>query len=239
MSGRVAVVTGASRGIGAAIAAALAEDGHLVACVATGQAGAEQAAAAVGGKGFVCDVSDPGQVKECHAQIVEALGAPAVLVNNAGVTRDALLVRTSDEDWDRVLDVNLKGSFLWARACAPGMMKARWGRIVNVGSVVGLVGAAGQANYAASKAGLFGLTKALAKELGSRGITCNLVAPGFIETDMTQSLPEEVRAKALASTPLGRLGTAGDVAGLVRFLASDQASFITGQAVAVDGGMVN
>lgn len=239
MSGRVAVVTGASRGIGAAIAAALAEDGHLVACVATGQAGAEQAAAAVGGKGFACDVSDPGQVKECHAQIVEALGAPAVLVNNAGVTRDALLVRTSDEDWDRVLDVNLKGSFLWARACAPGMMKARWGRIVNVGSVVGLVGAAGQANYAASKAGLFGLTKALAKELGSRGITCNLVAPGFIETDMTQSLPEEVRAKALASTPLGRLGTAGDVAGLVRFLASDQASFITGQAVAVDGGMVN
>jgi 3-oxoacyl-[acyl-carrier protein] reductase len=238
---RVAVVTGASRGIGAAVAAALAADGLAVACIATTEEGAAEAArrTGAGAAGFACDVSDSEQVRGCHARVVEALGVPTVLVNNAGVTRDALLVRTSDEDWDKVLDVNLKGSFLWSRACAGGMMKARWGRIVNVGSVVGLVGAAGQANYAASKAGLFGLTKAIAKELGARGVTCNLVAPGFIETDMTQGLSEELRAKAAASTPLGRLGTPDDVAGVVRFLASDAAGFVTGQAIAVDGGMVN
>lgn len=242
--GKVVVVTGASRGIGREIALSFARRGAHVACVATTEAGAigtvEAIAALEGtgtGKAYACDVSDGASVEKLFDAVSKDLGSPAVLVNNAGVTRDTLLVRMKDEDWDRVLGVNLKGAFLCTRAVSKAMMKARYGRIVNISSVVGLTGAAGQANYAASKAGLFGLTKSVAKELGSRGVTCNAVAPGFIETDMTESLPEEMRDKVAKTAPLGRLGVAKDIAAAVVFLASDDAAYITGQTLTVDGGL--
>lgn len=236
---QVVVVTGASRGIGKEIAAAFAREGARVACVATTEAGANAAAEAIGNgaKGFSCDVSDPEQVDATIAKIVEEMGTPAVLVNNAGIARDNLMMRLKDEDWDRVIDVNLKGAYLCIKACSRPMMKARYGRIVNLSSVVGLHGAAGQANYAAAKAGLIGLSKAVAKELGSRGITCNAVAPGFIETEMTADLPADFKEQAIKTAPAGRLGTVEDIAPAVLFLASKDAAFITGQTLTVDGGL--
>jgi 3-oxoacyl-[acyl-carrier protein] reductase len=234
---RVVVVTGASRGIGRAIAEAFAKEGAKVACVATTLPNAQATADAVGGKAYACDVSDVEQVEATFAKIAEEMGTLQVLVNNAGITRDTLLVRMKDEDWDRVIDVNLKGAFLCTRAVSKTMMKARAGRIVNVSSIIGDTGNAGQANYAASKAGLFGLTKSVAKELGARGVTCNAVAPGFIETEMTHGLPEEFKAHVEKTAPAGRLGKAEDVAAAIVFLASDAAGYITGQTLTVDGGL--
>lgn len=236
---QIVVVTGASRGIGKAIAEAFAKEGAMVACVATSQSGADATASAIGGgaKGFAADVSDAAAVEALFESIQKDLGTPSVLVNNAGITRDTLLMRMKDEDWDRVLDVNLKGAFLCIRAVTRAMMKARYGRIVSVGSIVGLSGAAGQVNYAASKAGLMGMTKSIAKELGSRGITANVVAPGFIETDMTEALPQEMKDQVTKTAPAGRLGSGDDVASAVLFLASREAAYITGQTLTVDGGL--
>lgn len=240
--GKVVVVTGASRGIGRGIATAFAKQGATVACVATTEAGAAGTVAVIeaeGGKAkaYACDVSQSEAVDALFTAIVNELGTPAVLVNNAGINRDTLLIRMKDEDWDKVVDVNLKGTFLCIRAVARVMMKARYGRIVNISSVVGQTGAAGQANYAASKAGLFGLTMSIAKELGSRGITCNAVAPGFIETDMTEDLPAEMRESVVKTAPAGRLGTPADIAPAVLFLASEEAAYVTGQTITVDGGL--
>lgn len=236
-SDQVVIVTGASRGIGRGIAEAFAKAGAKVACVATTQAGADQTASAIGGKGYSCDVSDAGAVEALIEAVVADLGVPSVLVNNAGITRDTLILRMKDEDWDRVIDVNLKGAFLMCRAVAKPMMKARYGRIINLSSVIGLGGGAGQANYAAAKAGILGLTMSIAKELGSRNITCNAIAPGFVETDMTHDLPEDFRAQVEKTAPAGRLGTADDIAPAVLFLASKEAAYITGQTLVVDGGL--
>ncbi len=239
---QVVVVTGASRGIGKGIAQAFAERGAIVACVATTEAGAAQTALLLDQAGyravpFACDVSQPEQVEGLFANIGDQCGGPSVLVNNAGIARDNLMMRLKDEDWDAVLNVNLKGAYLCAKAVTRSMMKARYGRIVNMSSVIGLHGAAGQTNYAASKAGVIGLTKAIAKELGSRGVTCNAIAPGFIETDMTSDLPAEFKAHVEKTAPAGRLGTAQDIAPAVLFLASREASYITGQTLTVDGGL--
>lgn len=239
---QVVIVTGASRGIGRGIAQAFAERGAVVACVATTEAGASDTAVMLDQAGyrampFACDVSKAEQVEGLIANVTSELGTPHVLVNNAGIARDNLMLRLKDEDWDAVLDVNLKGAYLCIKTVARSMMKARYGRIVNLSSVVGLHGAAGQTNYAASKAGLIGLTKSVAKELGSRGITCNAVAPGFIETDMTKDLPAEFREHVEKTAPVGRLGTAQDIAPAVLFLASREASYITGQTLTVDGGL--
>ncbi|MBS1724594.1 MAG: 3-oxoacyl-[acyl-carrier-protein] reductase [Armatimonadetes bacterium] len=235
--GKVVVVTGGSRGIGKEIAARFAAEGAKVAVIATTQSNADKTAGEIGGKGYACNIGDSAQVDATFTTIESDLGTPSILVNNAGVTRDTLMMRMSEEDWDTVLDVNLKGAFLCSKAVMRGMMKARWGRIVNVTSIVGIGGAAGQANYAASKAGLIGLTKSIAKELGSRGITCNAVAPGFIETDMTHELPEEFREFVVKKAPAGRLGAAADVAAAVLFLASEDAAYMTGQTLVVDGGL--
>jgi 3-oxoacyl-[acyl-carrier protein] reductase len=241
--GQVVVVTGASRGIGKEIASQFAAEGAVVACVATTEAGAAGTVANIEGAGgqaraFGADVSDVAAVDALFNTIAAEMGAPSVLVNNAGITRDQLLMRMKDDDWDRVLDVNLKGAFLCIRAVTRAMMKARYGRIINISSVVGLHGAAGQSNYAAAKAGLIGLTMSVAKEVGSRGITCNAVAPGFIETDMTTDLPAEFREHVAKTAPAGRLGTAEDLAPAVLFMASRQAAYITGQTLTVDGGLM-
>ncbi len=244
LTGLVALVTGGSRGIGRAVAAALADAGACVAIVARDGARARAAAAelpggtAAGHRGYACDVADADAVDELVKRVEAELGSLDVLVNNAGVTDDNLLVRLSDEAWDRVLDTNLKGAFHLIRAAARGMMRRRAGRIINITSVVGVTGNKGQANYAASKAGLIGLTKSVAKELASRGVLCNAVAPGFIDTEMTAALPEAARAGLLAQIALGRLGRPEDVAGVVRFLAGPAASYVTGQTLVVDGGMV-
>jgi 3-oxoacyl-[acyl-carrier protein] reductase len=236
---QVVVVTGASRGIGKGLAEAFAKEGAKVACVATTEAGANATASAIGAgaKGYPCDVSDSAAVETLFNSIQEDLGTPSVLVNNAGLARDTLIIRMKDEDWDKVIDVNLKGTFLCIRAVTRAMMKDRYGRIVNMSSVIGQTGAAGQANYAASKAGIIGLTKSVAKELGSRGITCNAIAPGFIETDMTENLPAEMREQVVKMAPAGRLGTPEDVAAVVLFLASKEAAYVTGQTITVDGGL--
>ena len=235
---QIVVVTGASRGIGKEIAVAFAEQGARVACVATTEAGAQSTAAELpGAKGYACDVSDPASVEALFSAIQEDFGTPSVHVNNAGITRDNLMLRLKDDDWDRVLSVNLKGTYLCIKAVSRAMMKARYGRIVNLSSVVGLHGAAGQANYAASKAGVLGLTMSVAKEFGSRNITCNAVAPGFIESDMTAELPAEFKEHVMKTAPAGRLGTGKDVASAVLFLASEDASYITGQTLTVDGGL--
>jgi 3-oxoacyl-[acyl-carrier protein] reductase len=236
---KTVVVTGASRGIGREIARAFAREGARVACVATTEGGAQATVDAIGNgaRAYACDVSDSAAVDSLFEKVTADLGTPAVLVNNAGITRDTLIVRMKEEDWDRVLDVNLKGAFLCTRAVTRPMMKARYGRIVNISSIIGTTGAAGQANYAAAKAGLSGLTKSIAKELGSRGITCNAVAPGFIETDMTDALSGELREQVVKTAPAGRLGLPADVAHAVLFLAGDEAAYITGQTLTVDGGL--
>ena len=241
LEGRRAVVTGASRGIGRAIAAELAARGAHVVCAATREGGCDETVARIRERGGSAeaasvDVADEASVS-AFAERVVAGGAPNIVVNNAGVTKDGSFLRMSAEDFDRVVDVNLRGAFLVCKAFARALTKTSSPRIVNVGSVVGLTGNAGQANYAASKAGLVGLTKSLAKELGGRGVTVNLVAPGFIETDMTAGLPDAIRARALESIPLGRFGTGEDVAGTVAFLCGDAAAYVTGQILVVDGGM--
>ena len=236
----VALVTGASRGIGRAIALALAQAGQHVIGTATSETGAAGITAALapfGGRGVVLDVTDGPALQAAVEGIIAIEGALHVLVNNAGITRDTLSVRMRDEDWDAVVDTNLKAVFRACRAVSRPMMKQRYGRIVNITSVVGATGNAGQGNYAAAKAGVAGLTRALARELGSRGITVNCVAPGFIATDMTDALPEAARTALLASIPLGRLGTPEEVAHAVAFLASPLAAYITGSEVHVNGGM--
>jgi 3-oxoacyl-[acyl-carrier protein] reductase len=243
LGGKVAVVTGASRGIGRAIALRLAAGGARVVVNyrSNGDAAAEvvEQIRAAGGEAvaFQADVSRPDQAQALLDAAKDAFGRVDILVNNAGTTRDTLLMRMSDEDWDVVLDTNLKGAFNCIRAATKTMMRQRYGRIVNISSVAGLVGNAGQANYASAKAGLIGLTKTVAKELGSRNITCNAVAPGFVPTDLTASLPQELIKVAVERTPLGRLGTPEDMAEAVAFLASDAAGFVTGQVLAVDGGL--
>lgn len=241
LTGQVAVVTGGSRGIGRSIGEHLASAGARVAVVARAADRARTAAAALPGEGhagFGCDVADAAAVDTLIKQVEQDLGPVDVLVNNAGVTEDNIVLRLTDDAWDRVLDTNLKGAFHTIRAATRGMMRRRKGRIINITSVVGIIGNRGQANYAASKAGLIGLTKSVAKELASRGILCNAVAPGFIETEMTAGLTPEAREGLQSQIPLGRLGTGEDVAGVVRFLAGPAAAYITGQVIVVDGGMV-
>jgi 3-oxoacyl-[acyl-carrier protein] reductase len=236
---QVVVVTGASRGIGRTLAEAFAAEGAKVACVATTLEGAQKTADAIanGARAYACDVSNSESVEALFEAVGKDLGTPHVLVNNAGITRDGLMLRMKDDDWDRVLDVNLKGAFLTSRTVARPMMKARYGRIINITSVIGLHGAAGQVNYAAAKAGMLGMTMSVAKELGARGITCNAIAPGFIESDMTDALPQEFKDDVMKRAPAGRLGTPGDIAPAVLFLASQEAGYITGQCLTVDGGL--
>jgi 3-oxoacyl-[acyl-carrier protein] reductase len=240
LTGRVALVTGSTRGIGRAIAETLSGCGARVAVVGRDAARAADVAAQISpdARSFACDVADPASVTALVSAVEDAFGSLDILVNNAGMTRDNIMLRLKDEDWDAVIDANLRGAFVAIRAATRGMMKRRWGRIINMASVVGLVGNKGQANYAASKAGLIGLTKAVAKEFASRNILANAVAPGFIETDMTAAMTPEARASLTAAIPLERLGSPGDVAGMVAFLASEHAAYITGQVLVVDGGMV-
>jgi 3-oxoacyl-[acyl-carrier protein] reductase len=234
LEGRLALVTGGSRGIGRAIAVELANAGaQVVVGYRSGADEARQVAAEIGGRAVQADVSD----REQAARLVEEAGEIDILVNNAGLTRDGLIVRMSDEDWRTVIDTNLGGVFATCRAAARGMMKRRSGAIVNLSSVVGVHGNPGQTNYAASKAGIIGFTKALARELATRNVRANAIAPGYIETGLTEVLSDGVRDALLASTPLGRLGVPSDVAGAVRFLCSDEASFITGEVLLVDGGL--
>ena len=241
---QVAVVTGAGRGIGHAIALRLASEGARVASVSRTEANAQKtadeinASRADAAKSYAVDVSDHAAVQKIGEQILEDFGRVDILVNNAGVTRDGLSMRMSPEDWDTVLNTNLKGAFNFAQALQRSMLKQRSGRIINISSVIGLIGNAGQSNYAASKAGLIGFTKSLAREFASRGITVNAVAPGLIETDMTAVLSEEIRKNILGKVPLGSLGQPDDIASAVAFLASGEAKYITGQVLAVDGGMV-
>ncbi|MCI8573108.1 MAG: 3-oxoacyl-[acyl-carrier-protein] reductase [Oscillibacter sp.] len=242
-AGRTAVVTGGSRGIGRAVCLELARGGANVAlCYAGNETAAQETAAAIealGAKALAvrCDVSDAAQAESLVSQAVEAFGTVDILVNNAGITRDGLLMRMPEADFDAVISANLKGAFLCMKAVARLMIRRKYGRIVNLSSVVGLRGNAGQVNYAASKAGVIGMTKSLAKELASKGVTVNAVAPGFIETDMTAAMQEAARMAVQASIPMGRPGAAEDVAHAVAFLASEEAAYITGQVLAVDGGM--
>ena len=243
LTDKVALVTGASRGLGKAIALALAAEGASIAAVARSEEALKdtiEAIRATGGTAepFALDVSDDAAVEATVEKISARFGHIDVLVNNAGVTRDGLLMRMKSEDWDTVLDTNLKGAFLLTKPVGRIMVKQRAGRIINISSVIGLMGNAGQANYAASKAGLIGFTKSVAREFASRGITCNVVCPGFIETDMTKGLGEDLRKKLLEKIPLARLGQPEDVAGVVAFLTSPAASYMTGQILTVDGGMV-
>ena len=240
LTGRSALVTGSTRGIGRAIAETLASCGARVAIVGRDAAKAAEVAAHVSpeARGFACDVSDVASVTALVAAAEQAFGSIDILVNNAGLTRDNIMLRLKDDDWDSVIDANLRGAFVAIRAATRGMMKRRWGRIINIASIVGIVGNKGQSNYAASKAGLIGLTKSVAKEFASRNILANAIAPGFIDTDMTGAMTAEARAALMGNIPLERLGTPADIASMVAFLASDHASYITGQVLVVDGGMV-
>ncbi|HEY4970210.1 MAG TPA: 3-oxoacyl-ACP reductase FabG [Steroidobacteraceae bacterium] len=240
LNGEIALVTGASRGIGAAIAARLAQDGARVIGTATTAEGAARISANLrlsGGRGAVLDVGKPESIEALLKDIEANQGAVGILCNNAGITRDTLLLRMKQEDWDAVLDTNLASVFRLSKAVLRGMMKARKGRIVSITSVVGVTGNPGQANYAAAKAGIIGFTKSLAREVGSRGITANAIAPGFIDTDMTRALAEAQRAALNAQIPLGRLGQPADIAGAVAFLCSPDGAYITGETLHVNGGM--
>lgn len=242
LDGQIALVTGASRGIGRAILHALGNAGATVIGTATSEAGAKAIDAAIQtaglkGSGMVLNVQDGAQIETTIKAIDEKFGSVSVLVNNAGITRDTLLMRMKDDDWEAVIDTNLTSVFRLCRAVTRAMMKARSGRIINIASVVGFMGNAGQTNYVAAKAGMVGFTKALAREIGSRGITVNCVAPGFIETDMTKSLDEDQVSKLVANVPLGRLGQASDVADAVLYLASPGAAYVTGNTIHVNGGM--
>jgi 3-oxoacyl-[acyl-carrier protein] reductase len=239
---RTAVVTGASRGIGRAIALELGGRGAQIVGTATSASGAAAiseylAAAGLAGRGAVLDVAKPDSVDAFFKELDAAEGTPAILVNNAGVTRDGLLMRMSAEDWQAVLETDLSSIYRTCKAVMRGMMKARYGRIVNIASVIAVMGNAGQSNYAAAKAGLFGLTRSLAKELGGRGVRVNAVAPGYIQTDMTSGLPAEIKEASLKRIPLGRLGEGADIARAVRFLVSEEAAYVTGITLVVDGGM--
>ena len=242
MEKRIALVTGASRGIGHAIAAALADAGFTVVGTATGDSGVEKINAMLKEKGndggaVVMNVSDADSVNAAMGQIQEQFGAPLVLVNNAGITRDNIMLRMKEDEWEQVINTNLNSLYRVSKAVMKGMTKARWGRIINISSVVGLMGNAGQANYAAAKGGVEGFTRALARELGSRNITVNSVAPGFIQTDMTDELGDAQRESLLAQIPLGRLGTGEEIASAVCWLASDGAAYVTGSTINVNGGM--
>ena len=240
LSTEVVLVTGASRGIGAAIADLLATRGAKVIGTATSAAGAEAISArmvALGGSGKVLDVTDGSAVDALVDEVGKSIGAISVLVNNAGITRDQLLMRMKDDDWNAVIDTNLSSVYRTSKAVMRGMMKARKGRIINIASVIGLTGNAGQSNYAAAKAGIIAFSKSLAKEIGSRGITVNVVAPGFIQTDMTDSLPEDAKQALMQQIALGRLGSVADIAEAVAFLAGPGASYITGETLNVNGGM--
>jgi len=239
MTKPVALVTGASRGIGKAIAEKLAEDGFFVVGTATTDGGAEAISAFLAdkGKGLKLNVADANSVEEVIKTVNDSFGAPTVLVNNAGVTRDNLLMRMKDDEWDDIINTNLTSVFRMSKAVLRGMMKAKTGRIINISSVVGATGNAGQANYAAAKAGMIGFAKSMAKEVGSRNITINTVAPGFIDTDMTKELGDDIKNALLASIPLSRLGAASEVAHAVAFLASEGAAYITGETLHVNGGL--
>ena len=242
LSNEIALVTGASRGIGKAIAAALGSRGATVVGTATSGKGAQGisesfAASGTRGAGKELNVTDPDSIKALIKDVQSEYGAPTILVNNAGITRDNLLMRMKDDEWNDVIDTNLTSAFRMSKACLRGMMKARHGRIITITSVIGATGNAGQANYAATKAGVIGFTKSLAREIGSRGITVNTVAPGFIDTDMTRALPEEQRDALLEQIALGKLGAVEDVANAVAFLASADAAYITGETLHVNGGM--
>jgi len=240
LDGELALVTGASRGIGAAIADRLAAAGATVVGTATSEAGAAAISERLGssGRGVVMNIADEESVGAALADMQGDEGAPGILVNNAGITRDNLLMRMKADEWDDVIGTNLSGVYRLSKACLRGMMKAKKGRIISIASVIGVMGNAGQSNYAAAKAGIIGFSKSLAREIGSRGITVNVVAPGFIDTDMTRVLPEEQRDAMLAQVPLGRLGASDDIADAVVFLASPAGGYITGETVHVNGGML-
>ncbi len=240
LDGEIALVTGASRGIGASIAAALAAAGATVVGTATSQSGADGITQSVTGRGrgIVLNVADDESVQAAIKDVQANEGSPTILVNNAGITRDNLLMRMKQEEWDDVIATNLTGLYRMSKACLRGMMKAKKGRIINIASVIAIMGNAGQANYAATKAGMVGFSKSLAREIGSRGITVNVVAPGFIDTDMTKVLGEEQRATMLGQVPLGKLGAPEDIANAVLFLASTGGAYITGETLHVNGGMV-
>jgi 3-oxoacyl-[acyl-carrier protein] reductase len=240
--GKVALVTGASRGIGAAIADALGEAGAIVVGTATSEQGAERITERfvernIKGQGLRLDIADPDSIAETMKRVGDEFGAPLILVNNAGITRDNLLMRMKDDEWRAVLDTNLTGIFRLSKVCVKGMTKARWGRIINISSVVASMGNAGQTNYAATKAGVAGFGRSLAKEIGSRNITVNTIAPGFIDTDMTRELNDDNRDSMLASIPLGRFGQPEEIASVVVFLAGDGGAYITGETIEINGGM--
>jgi len=243
LSEKVALVTGASRGIGKSISIILAQNGAHVICVSRNIEDVQFVANKITDQKFIataesCDISESKNVTELVKKIIEKHGRIDILINNAGITRDNLLMRMSDDDWNEVINVNLKAAFTAIKSASRTMIKQRYGRIINISSVVGLMGNAGQANYAASKAGLIGMTKSIARELSSRGITANCIAPGYVETEMTDKLSDEVKSSLNEQIPLGRIGNVDDIAYAVAFLASDEASYITGQTLAVDGGIV-